>query len=52
MEQQAWEVEVAQGVQQPMIAASTDDGTVTRYQPLGTAYTVVWQGASAATAAS
>ena len=36
---------MAQGVQQPMIAASTDDGTVTRYQPLGTAYTVVWQGA-------
>ncbi len=43
--QRGWEVEVAEGVQQPLVAAKTDDGVVVRYQPLETAYTVVWRGA-------
>jgi hypothetical protein len=45
--QQGWEIEVAKGVQQPMVPAQTEDGVVTRYQPLKMVYTMVWKGAVA-----
>jgi hypothetical protein len=42
--QQAWEVEVAEAVQKPLVVAQTVDGVVTRYQPPEFEYTVVWKG--------
>ena len=42
--QQAWEVEVAEAVQKPLVVAQTVDGVVTRYQPAEFEYTVVWKG--------
>ena len=42
--QQAWEVEVAQAAQKPLVAVKTVDGVVTQHEPPQFTYTVVWRG--------
>ncbi len=42
--QRAWQIEVAQGAQKPLVVEQTVDGVVTRYQPPELDYTVVWKG--------